>query len=208
MLTLLNCAWGASTNMLSLGQQSVNFRYVHCLLLSYFSFCNIYILEIPVTYFREQCATLVSAMLYKFGHALFQADSGVWGVFLPLRFSPHSWLFLVCYANSSKFVLIFCNIALNYYWHISIICRYWYASIVYLGSYHWYLKLVCLGRILMLVCLRRSFPSELTFGWQRLVIGVKPIAVQPYKADLCHGSGKQRCPEVQHIPLSLSLSLV
>ena len=104
MITLPTCACGASTNMLSLGQQSVNFKYVHCLLLSYFSFCNIYILEIPVTYFREQCATLVSAMLYKLGHALFQADSGVWGVFLPLRFSPHSWLFLVCYAISSKCV--------------------------------------------------------------------------------------------------------
>ena len=30
--------------------------------------------------------------------------------------------------------------------------------------------------------------------------------VQPYKADLCHGSGKQRRLEVQHIPLPLPLS--
>ena len=34
-----------------------------------------------------------------------------------------------------------------------------------------------------------------------------PIAVQPYKADLCHDSCKQRRIEVQHIPLSSSLSL-
>ena len=67
------------------------------------------------------------------------------------------------------------------------------------------LEHVCLDRILMLVCYRRSFPSELTFGWQRLVTGVKPVAVQPYKADLCHCSGKQRCLEVQHIPLPLPL---
>lgn len=31
---------------------------------------------------------------------------------------------------------------------------------------------------------------------------------QPYRADLCHGSGNQKCLEVQHIPLSLSLSFV
>ena len=38
------------------------------------------------------------------------------------------------------------------------------------------------------------------------MIGEMPIAVQPYKADLCHDSCKQRRIEVQHIPLSLSLS--
>ena len=141
MLTLLTCAWGRSTNMLNLGQQSVNFKYVHCLLLSYFSFCNIYILEIPVTYFREQCATLVSAMLYKFGHALFQADSGVWGVFLPLRFSPHSWLFLVCYANSSKYVveteIHYCLLSMPYSMNINFFDEEMREQEVFVVSWMW-----------------------------------------------------------------------
>ena len=34
------------------------------------------------------------------------------------------------------------------------------------------------------------------------------IAVQPSKADLCHGSGKKRHLKVQDIPLSLSFSFV
>ena len=97
-----------------------------------------------------------------------------------------------------------------YWWHIycrciSLVWPWWYFSFPSSSSYF---STGLSGKILMLVCLRRSFPSELTFGWQKLVIGVKPISVQPYKAYLCHGSGKQRCLEVQHIPLSLSLSLV
>ena len=45
------------------------------------------------------------------------------------------------------------------------------------------------------------------FPGKDLRLGSKPIAVHPYKADLCHDSCKQRRIEVQHIPLSLSLSL-
>ena len=63
--------------------------------LSHEKFCNIYQRAVCISCFKNFIA---------FGHALFQADSGVWGVFLQLRFPPHSWLFLVCYANSSKYV--------------------------------------------------------------------------------------------------------
>ena len=84
-----------------------------------------FILYTFVTYFIEQCVFDVSAILCQFRHALFQADSGVWGVFLPLRFSPHSWLFLVCYANFSKYVaeteIHYCLLSMPYCTFISFV---------------------------------------------------------------------------------------
>ena len=57
--------------------------------------------------------------------------------------------------------------------------------------------LVC-GATRWSVCFQRGLPRLVLYDKCR-------IAVQPYKADLCHYSCKQRRIEVQHIPLSISL---